>query len=121
MTGLFARADHPFGYGYAITGESMGKAHGFVVIAVECADDDELKHVRDKLAFDGFEGTGESRNYGSGWMGEWYGGKFDFVGILDGFRLAPGGFGEERFRSFGDNRYAGIYTAAEVLGGDPRA
>lgn len=106
---LYARADHPEGYG-------QGKrAHGYVVLMVRCRDEDEVARVSKVMASD-FKGKPEG-GYNDGALLDWYGGNFDLLAILPGAEYAhltfPGP--NMRFVSKGDNRFVGLYTADEVL------
>jgi hypothetical protein len=107
---LFARADHPEGYGAA-----DGTAHGYVVIAVLCKEENVNK-VIDKLVYHVWEGLDQKDGkYYEGHLGDWYGGKFDLLAMFDGVGALEY---SDRFRSLGDNRYFGLYTDEEVLNSD---
>lgn len=125
VTGVFARSDHPQGYGMVRQGEIYGRAHGYSVIYVRCADEAELAEVAKRLSLwnKPFHGL-QVHGYGNGQMGEWYGGLFDLIAIIPGHALKIASWQskpdeEQRFRSLGDNRFTGIYTAEEVLQDDP--
>lgn len=108
ITGVFARANHPSGYGFP-----GGKAHGYSVISIRCEDEAELSEVKKYLQTNPFYGI-EGKLYSSGNMMEWYGGFFDLIATTESeIELYHS---HERFVSFGDNRFAGIYEAADVFG-----
>lgn len=100
---LFARADHPEGWGFD------RRAHGYSIIAVECVSAEEEARVKDRLIRP-FSGPDGDRQYA------WYGGQFDYIGAV---------FGAEGIRnssdrplhkhSYGDNRFFGLFMAEEVL------
>lgn len=112
---LFARADHPEGYGFSGT----TRAHGYAVLVVSCETVADTEAVKRRCAeapvFLSREATV------SGFAGhhlivdEWYGGRFDYIGAIAGtYALNRNGsmFGES---SYGDNRYFGIVDANTVL------
>lgn len=105
MIGVFARADHPEGYG---TGKT---AHGYVVVLVKCHYADQLNRVQRVLAT-----AGLPEPFGHPYP--WYGGRMDLVAVIAGSDAAAeleGGF-DNRRKSIGDNRFCGIYDASELLG-----
>ena len=110
MIGIYARANHPTGYGMA-----DGEAHGYVVLLVRCQDRETVEAVSEKLAR-GFYGV-KGETYSVGHLGKWYGGSFDHLATLPGDEVEDGGL-EQRFRSIGDNRFVGVYEADEVLAAD---
>lgn len=75
---IFARRDHPSGYGSA-----EGKAHGYSVIAVRCPTVEESLRVvavlEGVVPFEGIDK--EQKRYYEGWLGEWFGGYFDLIGF----------------------------------------
>jgi len=114
---LFAREDHPKGYGYA-----DGTAHGYVVIAVLC-NEENIEKVVAKLGeygeyneetgrSKGWEGLKTDDKYYMGHLGDWYGGQFDLIAVFDGVGKLEN---SERFRSMGDNKFFGFYTSEEIL------
>ena len=103
---LFARANHPNGYGY-----SDGRAHGYVVLAVKLDDPGQEEAVVRKMYE--FYGINERSSYGSGYLWEWYGGSFELIARCE--EIAPSATWAGRFWSIGDNRFFGVYTAKEVL------
>ena len=108
---LFARADHPRGYGHV----SLGTAHGYVVVAVVVKDEAEFAHVQERMARRPF--TLPDGNRVDGY--QWYGGHFDYLGCVDS---SDGAMFDNNGRplghcSYGDNRFFGLYTADEVLRG----
>lgn len=122
MIAVFARADHPKGWGMP-----EGRAHGYVTLFVRCEDDTELEDVRERLRrYPGWSGVGDDTD--GYWHGRldpgysWFGGQFDFVGSLPcetvelphALERGPGG-DADRFLCVGDNRFIGFYEAAEVL------
>lgn len=104
MIGVFARADHPEGYGLGKT------AHGYSVILVKCHYADQLARVQKKLMTKGLpEPFGHTY--------PWYGGRMDMIAVIAGSDATAeieAGF-DNRRKSFGDNRYCGIYDAHEIL------
>jgi hypothetical protein len=124
---LFARADHPLGWGYPqVEGfdeetrlytmtSAQGRAHGYSLLAVECADETERGLVLSALAANNFYGRASAEQYAQGLLGEWFGGHFDYVGEVTGADAAVTGPNHQRFVCFGDNRNFAIFTAAEVL------
>lgn len=130
---LFARADHPMGYGFPVAATnpdgsvvrlagggvacvSQAKAHGYVVLAVECEVGDEAERVVAKMA-QGFHGR-TTGTYAEGYLGDWYGGRFDCVAVVEGTKDDISSWPPEMNRdrvSYGDNRFFGVWTAAEVL------
>ncbi len=120
MIAVYARSDHPPGYGYPPReGEAGGRAHGYVVLLVTCEDQDELDRVTTRLA-NGWQGItaeqAQQHGYQGGQLSDWYGGKFDLVAQIIGPSEAWVGRGYSgRFASLGDNRFVGKYKAAEVL------
>lgn len=112
MIAVFARPNHP-NYG---NGEWAH--HGYVVALVRCRNDAQVKAVSEKLGQDGLP-----EPYGRTYDQGWYGGRMELIAVVPGNRLhdptgrgywAPVRPGNER-QSIGDNRYAGIYDAAELL------
>ena len=114
IIGVFARRDHPAGYGF---GE---RAHGYVVVLVECADVAELRRVEENL----------DRHYQTPSRADgWYSGPMDLVATVTADGIAAISavghwdprsgryFGLRPSRSLGDNRFVACYTAAEVLEG----
>ena len=117
IVGVFARPDHPVGYGFLRHGETYGQAHGYVVLFVRCADEEELEKTKQRLSieaysrpFYGVEPV-QGHYYMYGWLGEWYGGRFDYLATVpDGVE-----FHNMPFVSLGDNRFVGLYEAKDVL------
>lgn len=124
MIAVFARNEHPPGYGMAAWPSDQEpsyahpahRAHGYSVLLVDVADQAELEAVASKLMH---EGLSEEKALGHQWP--WYGGRFDHVATVH----APDGgvrviypqanfTGKPRI-SKGDNRYVGVYKAAEIL------
>src|SRR5438045_134326 len=112
MVAVFARPNHPNYH----NGE--WSHHGYVVVFVRCVDREQALAVKTKLALEGlpepFEGHA---SYEQGW----YGGRMELVGLIDG-ELSPESHmvsapvePMRRRTSIGDNRYAGIYDAEELL------
>lgn len=118
LVGLFARADHPPGYGFPPReGEGGGRAHGYVVLMVRCKNRNQLGKVVSKLRDEPFYGVREG-GYADGKLNEWYGGKFDHIATFPDtdIDICPGAWAlTQRFRSLGDNRFVGIFKAKEVL------
>lgn len=130
---LFARADHPPGWGYPkidsydqergayLLSDPSARAHGYSLVAVRCADDRQAGEVIGRMA-SGFHGLDGQGQYVHGHLGDWFGGSFDLVAKLRSesdidMRLIPGA--DSRFVTAGDNRFIGIFDAAEVLGAAP--
>lgn len=122
ITAVFARADHPHGWGF-VDHEGQGRAHGYVVLLVSCDTHVDVTNVERRLRH-AFAGTDEKPlQY------PWYGGMFDLVAMVE-TPSPPGYFAAVMdragramtWRSYGDNRAAAWYTANEVLAaGVPRA
>jgi hypothetical protein len=122
VIGVFARADHPQGYGYGPwTPQGVGRAHGYVVLLVTCRDDDELALCEERLRDTRypFHGSIESGNYSEGRLGEWFGGTFDLIAKLNASEhsIVVGPWQPEPLLLLckGDNRFVGQFTAEEVL------
>lgn len=105
---IFARRDHPEGWG----------RHGHVTLFVVCdgmLDGTAVVTRMQEGPFYGFmggePGTGP---YTDGYLGEWFGGNFDLIGSTAGDVLLTS-IGRGRFYVMGDNRFVGIYEAQEVL------
>lgn len=113
VVGIFARADHPEGWGMA-----RNTAHGFVVIGVRCADADELQAVWRKLA-DGWSGIEGATTYSAGALDpnghRWFGGRFQLIATATDFEVISFSSASPRFNCLGDNRFVGVYEADEVL------
>lgn len=134
---LFARSDHPLGYGFpqAVTDPDghplrlsnstvvygpQATAHGYVVIAVICSPGPEAEAVVARMA-KGFKGKPRG-TYGEGYLGDWYGGRFDCVAVIEGGEYDITGWPPEydqKRRSIGDNRFFGVWHASEVLVEEP--
>lgn len=117
LVGIFTRADHPPGWGYPPRqDEPGGRAHGYVVLYVECHGQEELERVAAVLA-SGFDGLPVPQ-YSDGALSPnghpWFGGRFECVGKAPAIDV-----GKYRFQCRGDNRMVAFYTAREVL--DPMA
>ena len=101
---IFARADHPEGWGFGKT------AHGYVTIGILCSDEQEVNVVKEHVASHGI------KLWGDHWD-EWYGGTFDFLASFDvdeaSYQAQHGV--ENRECSYGDNRYWGLYRAEQLL------
>lgn len=118
VVGVFVRHSHPAGYGSTSPwkGEHGHRAHGYSVILVECETDDELAAVKQKLAWPGLP-----EPLGHKW--DWYGGAMDHVATLEGnppdsevhVTMPFNEQGRGRRISVGDNRFVGVYKAAEIL------
>ncbi len=52
MIAVFARANHPRGYGFGGNAQGVGGAHGYIVIGVRCRNQKQLaqviKHIQDE-------------------------------------------------------------------------
>ena len=129
MIAVFARPNHPryttADYDGANARESgEWRYHGYVVAFVGCGNWTQVKRVQHKLATDGLpEPFAGHESYEQGW----YGGVMDLVAVLPGRN--PIGPPTENWTgwvpvrpenervSIGDNRYAGFYTAKEIING----
>lgn len=133
---VHARANHPTGYGWCSgvnqdgrSHQINGPAHGYVVVVVRCESWDEVRAVRDRLAEQPYDRSGERPEKLPGfdpWRrgDEWYAGPYEMVwaaevegigevrGMYDG--LPPIAVGDRP--SYGDNRAMAYLDAAEVLG-----
>ena len=104
MIGVFARADHPNGYGFA-----DGRAHGFVIVLVE-GTREEIYAVKDHLQTKPIAVPLDSPDT------TWYGGKFDLVSTIAGEVVSIGHWPTaQKWSSMGDNRAVMHCTAAEIL------
>lgn len=102
--GVFARPDHPEGWGFGKT------AHGYVVLFVRCRDDEELDSVTHRLSHAPFYGIGDSHIYSEGALNKWFGGRFDRIATVPDVDLPYG-----PFQCRGDNRMVAVYDANDVL------
>jgi hypothetical protein len=118
VIGVFARPNHPSGYG---TGGDTRTAHGYVVILVRCKDDGELAAVQKRLST---KGLGDEHFGPANWWSTWYGGQMDLVAMLpkaDQAVVVNPGWGYYIPRSditkasIGDNRYVAVIDAGEIL------
>jgi hypothetical protein len=115
VTGIFARADHPNGW---------GNAHGYVVIAVECENLAQLAAVTSRLQRDPFYGRPLATSYPGGYLGDeghpWFAGRFDRILTTRGkVNVTPyGNQMPDTFACIGDQRFAGVFSAADVLPDD---
>lgn len=114
--GLFARSDHPLGWGGVGRDErGASGAHGYVVLLVGPCNDDELAQVRERMLHGPFYGLPESGQYMDGNLREWFGGRFDYLAVVDNPELPGPQEIWGRFRAIGDNRFVGIFAPDEVL------
>lgn len=136
VIGVFARADHPEGYGFcqgldmSNYGRHLGaKAHGYVVVVVNCEDWAELGLVRDVLSEHRYNRSGERPVELPGFdpwdRGDrWYAGPYELVWSADvadvfearpmnWFQTMPLSLGDRP--SYGDNRAMAYLSAEEVL------
>jgi hypothetical protein len=133
LIAVFARANHPVGYGYGPWNNGSGRAHGYVVIGVRCADQRQVQAVIDEIAKNGLDapdrgrqiftdGRPKQRYQRSVWsdgVQRWYSGgpnDWDYLVTIAGERIAISD--SDRFNqsgSKGDNRFFSIYQADEVL------
>lgn len=139
VLGVFARANHPEGYGFC-QGLDMSrggqhlraKAHGYVVVIVKCADWDELNAVKAKLGEFHYEDDPDRPGFRRPMMppgvdpwkrgDAWYAGPYEMVWAaavefaayaamnMNGMPIKLG----ER-PSYGDNRALAYLDASEVL------
>lgn len=109
IVGIFARADHPQGWGFARPGEG-GTAHGYVVLFVRCPDEDTLGRVVNRLGTLPFYGNEAAAQYGDGNLREWFGGRFDYIATCPDVAVPMG-----PFVCRGDNRMIAVYDAEDVL------
>lgn len=122
VIGVFARANHPQGYGHGPwTPQGVGMAHGYVVLLVACRDDDVLALVEERLQDhrSPFHGRFESGAYNEGHLGEWFGGQFELIAKVNApeHSIVVGPWQPEPLLMLckGDNRFIGQFTAEEVL------
>lgn len=111
MLAVFARPDHPKGY---VMGQGHS-AHGYIVVFVRCANEDELDAVTKLLTS---YGQGLPEPFGHTY--QWYGGRMDRIAILpdtDTVQLWRdySRADETTKLSRGDNRFIGVYNAGELL------
>lgn len=104
MISVYARADHSWDIG-----------HGYVVLLVRCKSTFVVEAVTAKLRA-GFKGC-PGATYAEGTLGDWYGGRFDYLLTLTGTEVEDdfGAMGATLFQSRGDNRFIGLYDAEAVL------
>ena len=109
---LYARADHPSGYG-------MGdKAHGYSVLAITTQNWIETNAVKERMNKPFFNTSGDRTEADD----EWYGGDFDLIAVIEGgSRILDYDGHEWMKRSYGDNRFFGVFRAAEILGGEEKS
>lgn len=118
MWALFARRDHPPGWGQARVG-SQASAHGYVVIAVWCTNE-ELGEVV-YLLNHGFYGFKDEGTISKANLGDWFGGQFDLIGTIMGIDHARGSSGEvmspneKTVKMYGDNRMFGTFLGKEII------
>lgn len=122
MIGVFSRADHPKGYGFA-----DGRAHGYVTLFVRCKSKKQLKEVTKALSTwnKPFLGLQTDQYYAHGNLWEWFGGLFELTAIFPGNKIehATGSYYitgtvqtiKDRYMCRGDNRFTGIFEAEEIL------
>jgi hypothetical protein len=114
IVGIFARADHPEGWGFPIRKPdgtiASGTAHGYVVIFVRCPDEDTLGHVVNRLVQRPFYGDERSDQYNAGNLHGWFGGRFDYIATCPDVAVPMG-----PFACRGDNRMVAVYDAEDVL------
>lgn len=120
MIAVFARANHPPGWGYGPVGDEKGsRAHGYVVLFVRCADEAELDAVHRRMTIRDFHGIEGARHYFDGALDpnghEWFGGRFELIATAPDVSLDAISSGQ-RFCCRGDNRMVALYDAGEVLG-----
>jgi len=124
---LFARSNHPKGYGYA-----DGTAHGYSIVAVSCPPDyDKMDQVVRKMNT-GFYGTvsiaqinnnefynGDKKEFGN--LRDWYGGQFDLIAVYAGVGKYIGrafyrGYDPQyQVDTLGDNRAFSRFSYEEVI------
>lgn len=130
MIALFARANHPLGYGYGPwVSNGTGRAHGYVVVGVRCRNRTQLRavvaHVRDAgldLPDEGrriYPASQPEKPYQRTVWAEgvvrWYSGgpnDWDYLFMVPGNTVewpAPNRY------SRGDNRFVCVYEAKDVL------
>lgn len=137
ILGVFARANHPEGYGFC-QGLDMSQgaqhrgatAHGYVVVVVECAGWDELDAVKARLLRQDYgdpdPSTGRKLLPGfDPWKrgDKWYAGPYELVFAADVDAVAearpmygvPLTLGDRP--QYGDNRAMAYLAASEVLDG----
>lgn len=122
--GIYARSDHPPGWGYAQRpGEGYGRAHGYVLLAVDCGDEPVPGHITDvpfgQLTVQ-LEGNANREQVAHGWD-TWYGGDFDLVLTVEHRPHVEPDWGSQRYRSIGDNRAVLVVGLAELRGSGAKA
>jgi len=123
LLALFARADHPLGWGYPqvtsydkesesyLVKEPHGTGHGYSVMAVKCADENQVKEVSQRLS-QGFKGVGSETVYALGWLGDWFGGRFEHLAT---FPVEDFPYKTPSLNNAGDNKAMAFYDAQEIL------
>jgi hypothetical protein len=109
VVGVFARADHPHGWGFVTPGEHHGRAHGYVVLFVRCDDSAQLAQVAERLARQDFTGKPDTQ-YSRGGLSHWFGGRFELLATAPDVDVPYG-----PFSCRGDHRMIAVYDAADVL------
>jgi hypothetical protein len=137
MIALFARSNHPHGYGFSCNKEGVGSAHGYVVIGVRCRTAKERDRVVQLITSEGCDLPDSGRIiYPNGKPDEpynrtvrmhqldpdspvirWYsGGPFDwdYLFTFKGNDVTwPSNW--TTYGSRGDNRFCMIYDAKDIL------
>lgn len=62
MIAIFARANHPYGYGFGSGPDNRGGAHGYIVIGVRCRSQKEVDRVIKHIQDEGLDLPDEGRN-----------------------------------------------------------
>jgi hypothetical protein len=127
IVGVFNRPDHPEGYGFPrVAGfdefenryylaKPTARAHGYVTLFVRCEDQEQLDAVARKLGREEFHGIdlSDPPQYSAGWLGEWFGGRFDLVATVPDVKFPEGR--NPDYNCMGDNRMVAVFNAEKVL------
>ena len=125
MIAVFARANHPPGYGYP-----DGRAHGYSVVGVKCRGLAQVRRIIDHVARYGIDlpdtndgrriypgdDVPEYRSVGAPDVTRWFSGgphDWDYLFTVKGKRVPAHAF--ERNGNRGDNRFVAVYKARDLL------
>lgn len=110
MIAIYARANHPPGYGYPAREDENGcRAHGYSVIYVKYHGKLVLRELDKRLSWG--EGLPEPFSHHD----QWYGGNsFERIGVIPGYDIDIGPSAPQ-LQSRGDNKFVGIYDAEDLL------
>lgn len=135
MIAVFARSNHPHGFGYTCPGDpivpyfTLG-AHGYSIVAVKCNSIKQRDKVVLHICREGFdlpdggrkiyvdEEKPKYRSIGTKGIMRWYSGgpgDWDYLFTVKGNALEWPSYYTHDWQSRGDNRFVGIYDAKTVL------